>query len=120
MAAAPCTCLQRATLSILDTDFSKGILRHHQSVDLENLTRFHGHRCDGLAVGFIGLKTVLYKLFPDSVIDPTNLRTVSQPAPCLVDATTYMTGARYPFNTFYTIRDMPYLFIVHRADNGRA
>ena len=110
----------RAPLSVLDTDFSKGKLRHHQSVSLEDLTRFHGHRCDGLAVGFVGLKTVLYELFPDSVIDRTNLRAVSQPAPCLVDAATYLTGARYPFNTFYTTRDIPYLFIVQRADNGQA
>lgn len=110
----------RAPLSVLDTDFSKGKLRHHQSVSLEDLTRFHGHRCDGLAIGFVGLKTVLYKLFPDSVIDRTNLRAISQPAPCLVDAATYMTGARYPFNTFYATRDIAYLFIVQRADNGLA
>ena len=110
----------RAPLSVLDTDFSKGKLRHHQLVSLEDLTRFHGHRCDGLAVGFVGLKTVLYELFPDSIIDRTSLRTVSKPAPCLVDAATYMTGARYPFNTFYTTRDIPYLFIVQRTDNGRA
>jgi acetolactate decarboxylase len=30
-----------------------------------------------------------------------------------------MTGARYPFNTFYTTRDIPYLFIVQRTDNGQ-
>lgn len=109
----------RAPLSVLDTDFSKGKLRHHQLVTLEDLTLFHGHRCDGLAVGFVGLKTVLYELFPDSVIDRTSLRAVSKPAPCLVDAATYMTGARYPFNTFYTTRDIPYLFIVQRTDNGQ-
>jgi acetolactate decarboxylase len=109
----------RAPLSVLDTDFSKGKLRHHQLVTLEDLTRFHGHRCDGLAVGFVGLKTALYELFSDSVIDRTSLRAVSKPAPCLVDAATYMTGARYPFNTFYTTRDIPYLFIVQRTDNGQ-
>jgi len=109
----------RASIKVLDTDFSKGQLQHHQSVSLEDLTRFHGHRCDGLAVGFVGLKTALYQLFPDSIIDRTSLRAVSQPAPCLVDAATYLTGARYPFNTYYATRDMPYLFIVQRTDNGK-
>jgi acetolactate decarboxylase len=45
-----------------DTDFSKGRLGHTQEITIDDVAKFHGHLCDGLVVGFLGLREALYKL----------------------------------------------------------
>ncbi len=108
------------TLKVNDTDFSKGRLGNMQEVTLDDLVKFHGHLCDGLVVGFLGLKEGLKQLYPEGTIDRTNLRIVSGPSPCLTDAAIYLTGARYQFNTFYVSKAIDGLFVVQRIDNGQA
>ena len=108
---------QNPSIKVLDTDFSKGRLQNEQSITLSDAAKFHGHLCDGLVVGFLGLKETLYKLYTDSVIDRTNTRIVSKSSPCLTDIAIYLTGARYQFNTFYVSDSINYLFIVQRIDN---
>lgn len=107
-------------IKVNDTDFSKGRLGNIQNIDLEDLTKFHGHLCDGLVVGFQGLNEALKILYPDGIVDRTNLRIVSKPSPCLTDVAVYLTGGRYQFNTFYVSKDIEGLFIVQRIDNGKA
>lgn len=109
-----------APLTVVDTDFSKGQLGYQQSVGLAELERFHGHLCDGLALGYLGMKVALYQLYPDSAIDRTNTRAVSQASPCLTDAAAYLSGGRYQYHTFYVDAALPYLFVVQRIDNGQA
>jgi formylmethanofuran dehydrogenase subunit E len=103
-----------------DTDFSKGRLGHIQSHTLDDLAKFHGHLCDGLVVGALGIRQAMDILYPDQPIDRTNLRIVSGPSPCLTDVAMYLTGGRYPYNTFYVDGSLEALFIVQRLDDGRA
>lgn len=110
---------QNPSIKVLDTDFSKGRLQNVQTITLNDAAKLHGHLCDGLVVGFLGLKETLYKLYPDSIIDRTNTRIVSKSSPCLTDIAIYLTGARYQFNTFYVSDSINYLFIVQRTDNKK-
>ncbi|MDZ7650921.1 MAG: formylmethanofuran dehydrogenase subunit E family protein [Cytophagales bacterium] len=108
------------TIQAIDTDFSKGRLNHIQTISLEDAAKFHGHLCDGLVVGFLGLMEALYRLYPDKIIDRTNTRIVSKSSPCLTDVAIYLTGGRYQFNTFYVDDSISYPYIVQRIDNSLA
>jgi acetolactate decarboxylase len=110
---------QNPAIKVLDTDFSKGRLTHQQTITLDDAAKFHGHLCDGLVVGFLGLREALYKIYSDSIIDRTNTRIVSKSSPCLTDIAIYLTGGRYQFNTFYVSDSIKYAFIVQRIDNGK-
>lgn len=110
---------QNASIKVIDTDFSKGRLQNIQTITLNDAAKLHGHLCDGLVVGFLGLKETLYKLYPDSIIDRTNNRIVSKSSPCLTDIAIFMTGARYQYNTYYVSDSIKYLFIVQRIDNEK-
>lgn len=101
----------------IDTDFSKGRLRHNQHVNIKDLEKFHGHVCDGLVVGAFAMHEAMQVLYPNQSIDRTNLRVVSNPSPCLTDVAIYLTGARYQFNTFYVETEFEGLFIIQRIDN---
>ncbi len=103
-----------------DTDFSKGRLGLTHNITLDDLEAFHGHLCDGLVVGFLGLKEGLEKLYPDGIVDRTNTRVVSKPSPCLTDAAAYLTGGRMQFSTFYVTDSISSLFVIQRIDNGNA
>lgn len=110
---------QNPSIKVLDTDFSKGRLQNVQTITLDDAVKLHGHLCDGLVVGFLGLKETMYKLYPDSIIDRTNNRIVSKPSPCLTDIAIFMTGARYQYNTYYVSDSIKYQFIVQRIDNEK-
>ncbi|MGV6829160.1 MAG: formylmethanofuran dehydrogenase subunit E family protein [Flavobacteriales bacterium] len=106
------------TIKVIDTDFSKGRLTLEHELKLEDLGKFHGHLCDGLVVGFLGIKEGLKVLYPNGIIDRTNTRIVSKSSPCLTDVAVYITGGRYQFNSFYvdnTIEDG--FYIIQRKDN---
>lgn len=105
---------------VLDTDFSKGRLANEQIVTLTDLENFHGHLCDGLVVGALAMQQAAAKLYPDSVIDRTNLRTISKPSPCLTDVAVYLTGGRYQFDTYYTASGFDGLYRIQRLDNQKA
>ncbi len=108
-------------IKVIDTDFSKGRLTLEHDLTLEDLEKFHGHLCDGLVVGFLGIKEGLDVLYPDGIIDRTNTRIVSKSSPCLTDVAVYITGGRYQFNSFYvdnSIEDG--FYIIQRKDNEKA
>ena len=106
------------TIQTIDTDFSKGRLNHIQIISLEDTAKFHGHLCDGLVVGFLGLKEALHQLYPNGIVDRTNTRIVSKSSPCITDIAIYLTGGRYQFNTYYVDDSISYHYIVQRIDNG--
>ncbi len=113
--------IRKHPLKVLDTDFSKGRLRKEHLITLNDLEKFHGHLCDGLAVGFLAIGQAARLLYPDGPIDRSNTRIVSKSSPCLTDAAVYLTGARYQFHTFYVDNELPgALYIVQRIDNGKA
>ena len=111
---------QDLSMKVMDKDFSKGRLTNEQTISLEDVSKLHGHMCDGLVLGFIGLREALYQLFPDSIIDRTNVRIISKSSPCITDIGIYLTGGRYQFNTFYVNDTIQYLYIVQRIDTGKA
>ncbi|MEX2411632.1 MAG: FmdE family protein [Candidatus Paceibacterota bacterium] len=100
------------TIQTIDTDFSKGKLIHTQNISLNDTAKFHGHLCDGLVVGFLGLKEALLLLYPNGIVDRTNTQIVSKSSPCLTDVAIYLTGGRYQFNTFYVDDNIEYTYIV--------
>lgn len=108
------------TIETIDTDFSKGRLTNQQTISLNDTTKFHGHLCDGLVVGFLGLREALYRLYPNKIIDRTNTRLISKSSPCLTDVGIYLTGGRYQFDTFYVDDDIAYSYVIQRIDNGQA
>lgn len=110
--------INRLSFKTNDTDFSKGRLGFRQEVDLNDLVKFHGHLCDGLVVGAMGLNEALEVLFSDGVTDRTDLRIVSKSSPCLTDVAVYLTGARYQFGTFYVDDTIDGLYVVHKISDG--
>ncbi len=109
------------TIEVIDTDFSKGRLQLKHYISLNDLEKFHGHLCDGLVVGFLGIKEGLDALYPNGIIDRTNTRIVSKSSPCLTDVAIYITGGRYQFNSFYVDNTIENgFYIIQRKDNGKA
>jgi len=107
-------------IQVNDTDFSKGKLGLKHEINLTDLEKFHGHLCDGLVVGFLGIKQGLQALYPDGLMDRTNTRIISKSSPCLTDVAVYVSGGRYQFDTFYvedTIENG--LYVIQRIDNGK-
>ncbi|MDE3740251.1 formylmethanofuran dehydrogenase subunit E family protein [Maribacter polysaccharolyticus] len=112
---------QHTGVTVLDTDFSKGRLTLEHQINLEDLERFHGHLCDGLIQGFLGIQEGLKILYPTGTIDRTNTRIVSNSSPCLTDVAIYITGGRYQYNSFYvddTIEDG--FYVLQRKDTQKA
>ena len=70
------------TITVNDTDFSKGKLGNIQKIKVNDIAKLHGHVCDGLIEGYIALDYGLKELYPDGVVDRTNTRIVSKSSPC--------------------------------------
>lgn len=63
------------SLKVLDTESALGrYALKHKEIGLKDLVKFHGHLCDGLVIAYIEIKEVLKLLFPDGIIDRTDLR----------------------------------------------
>lgn len=106
---------------VLDTDTGLGRYSlHTKEIGLKDLARIHGHLCDGLVISYIEIKAVLDKLFPDGVVDRTDLRAVSKNGPCWVDAASLMTGARINFQTLRVDATIGDGFIIQRVSTGEA
>ncbi len=104
---------------VVDTDFSKGRLGHEQTVTIDDLMTFHGHWCDGLVVGALGLGEALKELYPNTPIDRTDLRIISRSSPCLTDVAVMLTGGRAQFGTFQVSDTILGLYIVQRISDAR-
>jgi len=93
---------------------------HTKEIGLKDLARIHGHLCDGMVIAYIEIKTVLQKLFPDGVVDRTDIRIVSKNGPCWVDTASMMTGARINFKTLSIDKTVGDGFIVQKISTGEA
>lgn len=108
-------------LRVRDTDSALG--RYNlktKELGLKDLVRVHGHACDGLLISFIEIRAALEKLFPDGVVDRTDIRVVSKNGPCWVDAGAMITGARINFKTLRIDKSMGDGFIVQKSSTGEA
>jgi formylmethanofuran dehydrogenase subunit E len=70
-----------------------------KTIAIKDLIKFHGHFCGGLVESASALRVVFDLLFPDKVIDRTDLRIVSNNSACGGDVAAYLTGARTRFNS---------------------
>jgi formylmethanofuran dehydrogenase subunit E len=89
-----------------------------KEISLKDLARMHGHLCDGLVISFVELKAALQRLFPDGVVDRTDLRIVSKNGPCWMDAAAWLTGARINFQTLRVDAAVGDGFIVQKISTG--
>lgn len=106
---------------VLDTDSSLGRYSlKTKEIGLKDLARVHGHMCDGLVVAYVQIKAVLGKLFPNGIVDRTDLRAVSKNGPCWVDAVSFMTGARVNFQTLRIDNTIGDGFIIQKISTGEA
>lgn len=108
-------------IRVRDTDSALGRLNlQTKELSLKDLARMHGHACDGLVISFVEIRAALAKLFPDGVVDRTDLRVVSKNGPCWVDAGSMLTGARINFKTLRIDKTVGDGFIVQRISTGEA
>jgi formylmethanofuran dehydrogenase subunit E len=106
---------------VRDTDSALGRYSlKTKEIGLKDLARIHGHMCDGLVIAFVEIKAVLENLFPDGVVDRTDLRAVSKNGPCWVDTVAMMTGARINFQTLRIDNNIGDGFVIQRISTGQA
>jgi formylmethanofuran dehydrogenase subunit E len=104
---------------VLDTDSSLGRYSlKTKEIGLKDLSRIHGHLCDGLVIAFLEIKAVMEKFFPNGVVDRTDLRAVSKNGPCWVDVASIMTGARINFQTLRIDNSIGNGFIIQKISSG--
>ena len=108
-------------IRVLDTDSALGRYSvQTKEIGLKDLARVHGHMCDGLVIAFVQVRAVLEKLFPNGVVDRTDLQAVSKNGPCWVDTVAAMTGARINFQTLRIDNQVGDGFIIQRISTGEA
>ncbi len=104
---------------VLDTESSHGrYSKEYKKIRFNDLVKFHGHACDGLYRGSYALSVALHDLFPEDIVDRTDLRVVSRNSPCLGDAATYLTGARVRFGTQDVSSRSGVWYIVQKISTG--
>lgn len=95
--------------------------RETKTITLKDLIKFHGHFCGGLVEGAAALKVALDRLFPDGVVDRTDLRIASSNSACGGDVAAYLTGARARFGSHLidpALKESDY--VVRRISSGRS
>lgn len=108
-------------LMVLDTDSALGRRNlYPKRITLKDMARMHGHLCDGLVTAWVELSAAMRVLFPDGVVDRTDVRVVSKNAPCWADAGAWMTGARINQGTLILDNSVADGFIVQRISTGNA
>lgn len=106
-------------IQVRDTDSALGrYALKPKTISLKDMARIHGHLCDGLVIASVEIKAVFEKLFPDGIVDRTNLRAVSKNGPCWVDAVAFMTGARINFQTLPIDNSVGDGFIIQKISTG--
>ncbi len=108
-------------LMVLDTDSALGRRNFGpKPITLKDMARMHGHLCDGLVTAWVELSAALRELFPDGIVDRTDVRVVSKNGPCWADAGAWMTGARINQGTLILDNLVGDGFIVQRISTGKA
>ncbi|RLA14389.1 MAG: hypothetical protein DRQ59_03270 [Gammaproteobacteria bacterium] len=106
---------------VRDTDSALGRYNiQTKAISLKDLALLHGHLCDGLVIAYVAIRTVFNRLFPDGVVDRTDLRVVSKNGPCWIDAAALMTGARINFKSLRVDASMGEGFILQKCSTGVA
>lgn len=88
-------------------------------ITLKDLIKYHGHFCGGLVESAGALRLAFDRLFPDGVIDRTDLRIVSNNSACGGDVAAYLTGARLRFASHHIDNALKESeFIIQKVSTG--
>jgi formylmethanofuran dehydrogenase subunit E len=89
-------------------------------ITIKDLIKFHGHFCGGRVEGAIALRAAFDRLFPDEMIDRTDLMIASNNSACGGDVASYITGARARFGTHLIDPQLKESdFVVRRLSTGK-
>lgn len=111
----------RVLIRVVDTESSLGPMAKIPSeVSIGDLVRFHGHPCDGLVAAAGGIALGLKSLFPDGIVDRTDVAAATNASPCYSDVAAYMTGARTIYGTLVIDKSLGDEWILLRRSTGRA
>ena len=92
-----------------------------KTITIKDLIKFHGHFCGGLVEGATALKVGFDRLFPDGVIDRTDLAIASNNSACGGDVAAYLSGARARFGSHLidpALKESD--FVVRRISTGKS
>lgn len=92
------------------------------AVTLKDISKWHGHDCEGLTHGANMAKVAFNLLFPDGIIDRSVLAAITGESPCFSDAIAFLTGARIQYGNLGFFKDKKYghVIILCRTDTGKA
>ncbi len=91
-----------------------------KTITLKDLIKFHGHFCGGLVEGATALRVAFDELFPDGVIDRTDLRIASKVSACGGDVGAYLTGARTRYGSYLLDKKLGASeYVVQQVSTGR-
>ncbi len=89
-------------------------------ITIKELIKFHGHFCGGLVESAAALRVAFDFLFPDGIVDRTDLRIVSNNSACGGDVAAYLTGARLRFGSHHIDNSLTEIeFIVEAVSTGK-
>ena len=108
-------------IQVRDTDSAMGRYNlHPKEITLWTLVKAHGHLCDGLVLSFVELSALFEEMFPEGIVDRTDLRVVAKNSPCLVDTSAMMSGARINHRTLSLDNSLGGSFIVQQISTRKA
>ncbi len=85
---------------VRDTENKYGrYARQTKTITIKDMIKYHGHFCGGLVESAASLRVAFDMLFPDRIVDRTDLRIVSNNSACGGDVAAYLTGSRARFNS---------------------
>lgn len=107
-------------ITVRDTVSSLGPLAASdpQQVTLADLVRYHGHPCDGLIAAAAGVAYGLQQLFPEGVVDRTDLAAAVNGSACYGDVVAYLTGTRHRYGSMSVDPKLGDTWILHRRSTG--
>jgi formylmethanofuran dehydrogenase subunit E len=91
-----------------------------KTITIKDLIKYHGHFCGGLVESAGALRVAFDLLFPDGVVDRTDLLIVSNNSACGGDVAAYLTGARLRFASHHIDNSLTESeFFVQKISTGR-
>ncbi|MEF3191846.1 MAG: formylmethanofuran dehydrogenase subunit E family protein [Campylobacterales bacterium] len=118
-----CHAPNNITLKVRDTDSALGrynTIGQTKSIRMDDIVKAHGHLCDGLVFSYLQIAAGLQKLFPDGIIDRTDIRGACKNSPCMVDTLSYLTGARINFKTLRIDPSLGSAHILQKISTGES
>jgi formylmethanofuran dehydrogenase subunit E len=89
-------------------------------ISLKDLIKYHGHFCGGLVEGSVALRVAFDRLFPDEMIDRTDLIVASNNSACGGDVVSYLSGTRTRFGShLIDLKLKESDFVVKRLSTGK-